>query len=381
MQAKSKNKTVKLFSPSKIYIEKGCEKLPFVKQILKRFPKVPYETASHASDIYEQIKTARDPWVQGKKMLFLARDQGRSFKPFPEAEDYFSCDYHSLHLQEGCDMECSYCILQAYLTNPLLMIYVNLDEILENLQSFLDRHPTKFFRIGTGHLSDSLSLDHITHASKILVPFFARQKNAVLEFKTKSDNITNLLEVDPKGKTIVSWSINAGPIQKEEEHKCASIEERLNAASQISKISGYRLGFHFDPMIDFENWKEEYEKTVRRIAAAVPAEKIAWISIGSLRMMPDLKKKMQDRFPKSKLPYGQWIQGMDGKLRYFKHRRLELYRGLTQMIEKHLPGVCIYLTMESPEVWRRVFGKEFTKESICSILDIAGKKSLATSVL
>ncbi len=367
---------MKLFTPSKIYIEKGAEKLPLTKDILKRFPNVPRESAKHASDVYENVKTNRDPWVQGKKTIFLARDQGRSFKPFPEAEDYFSCDYHSLHLQEGCDMECSYCILQAYLTNPLLMIYVNMDEILDNLQKFLNRHPGKFFRIGTGHLSDSLSLDHITHTSKILVPFFAKQKNAVLEFKTKSDNIKNLLDLKPEGKTIVSWSINAGPIQKEEEHKCATIAERLEAASKIAKIPGYRVGFHFDPMIDFENWEIEYEITVQKIAAAVPADKIAWISIGSLRMMPDLKKKMQDRFPKSKLPYGQWVNGMDGKLRYFKHRRLELYKGLVEMLEKHLPGVTTYLIMESPEVWHRVFGKEFTKASICQILDTAGSKRL-----
>jgi len=368
---------MKLFSPSKIYIEKGTEKLPLVKDILKRFPKVPVEKAEHASEVYEIIKSNRDPWVHGKKTIFLARDQGRSFKPFPEAEDYFSCDYHSLHLQEGCDMECSYCILQSYLTNPLLMIYANMDEILDNLQAFLDRHPKKFFRIGTGHLSDSLSLDHITHTSKILVPFFAKQKNAVLEFKTKSDNIQNLLDLNPAGKTIMSWSINAGPIQKEEEHKCASIDERLTAASKIAKIDGYRVGFHFDPMIDFEDWEKEYEATVKKIAAAVPADKIAWISIGSLRMMPDLKKKMQDRFPKSKLPYGEWVNGMDGKLRYFKHRRLELYKGLVEMIGKRLPGVTTYLIMESPEVWRRVYGKEFTKASICSMLDQTGSAALA----
>ena len=106
-------------------------------------------------------------------------------------------------------------------------------------------------------------------------------------------------------------------------------------------------------MIDFENWEEEYETTVKQIAAAVPVDQIAWISIGSLRMMPDLKKKMQDRFPKSKLPYGQWINGMDGKLRYFKHRRLELYKGLVEMLGKHLPGVTVYLTMESPEVYKK----------------------------
>ncbi len=366
---------MKLFQPTKIYIEKGCEKLPLVKAVLKRFPHIPHESAKHASEVYEHVKAARDPWVQGKKIIFLARDQGRSFKPFPEAEDYFSCDYHSLHLAEGCDMECSYCILQSYLTNPLLMIYANTDEILENLQKFLNRHPNKFFRIGTGHLADSLSMDHVTHFSEILIPFFAKQKNAVIELKTKSNNIANLLKLNPNGKAIISWSINAGSIQKEEEHKCATIAERIEAAAKIASTSSYRVGFHFDPMIDFENWEEEYDDTVKKIAAVVPAEKIAWISIGSLRMMPDLKKKMQDRFPNSKLPYGEWVHGMDGKLRYFKHRRLELYRGLARMLQKYLPGVTVYLIMESPEVWRRVFGKNFTRDSICKMLDVSGTRS------
>jgi len=362
---------MKLYKPTKILIEKAAKDYPLTKQILSRLPDVPSEEIEETRSFISTLKQRPDPIGEGKRYLLLARDPGRSFKPFPEAEQYLSCDYFTLHVAEGCDLECSYCILQAYLTNPLLTVYVNIDEMLGNLQKILDENPEKFFRIGTGQLADSLSLDHITGFSEILIPFFARQKNAVLELKTKSTNIERLLALKPEQKTIISWSLNSKKIQRQEEHKCASISERIAAAKTILQNSGYRTGFHFDPIIDYPGWEKDYEEVIAELFQHVPEERIAWISLGCLRMMPELKPIMQDRFPKSSLADAEWIKGMDGKLRYFKPSRIEIYRIMVQMIKKLAPDVTLYLSMESPEVWEQVFGFTPNRESVCRLLNQA----------
>ena len=362
-----------LYKPQKIYIESGAAALPLTEKILSRLPGIPHEEVSDIRGLLHDFRKRRDPIGEGKRALFLAYDKGRSFKPFPEAEQYLSCDYFTLHVAEGCDLECSYCILQSYLTNPLLTVFVNVAEMLANLQTVLDQNPHRFFRIGTGQLADSLSLDHITGFSEILVPFFARQKNALLELKTKSTNIDRLTALRPEGKALVSWSLNAKKITREEEHKCASIEERIAAARKITSFEGWRAGFHLDPVIDFPGWEAAYAEVLEELLNSVPEEKIAWISIGCLRMMPDLKPIMENRFPKSGLPEAEWIKGMDGKLRYFKPRRIEIYKKIVALIRERAPRVPLYLSMESPEVWERVFGVPATKESICQLLDSAAK--------
>lgn len=363
---------MKLFRPEKVYIEKEALKFPQTQKILKNLSGISTQEISDTRTLIEEMKQKRDPMGQGKRALLLAVDKGRSFKPFPEAEQYLSCDYFTLHVEEGCNLECSYCILQAYLTNPLITIYVNLEEMLENLQTILNQNPDRFFRIGTGQLSDSLSFDHITAFSETLVPFFANQSNALLELKTKSTNIERLFSLNPKSKTIISWSLNSKKIQKEEEHKCAAISERIEAAKKISKID-YQLGFHFDPIIDYAGWEKDYEEVIEELFKNIPEDKISWISLGCLRMMKELRPIMKDRFPRSKLPIAEWAHGMDGKLRYFKPARVEIYKKIVAMIHKKAPNLTLYLSMESPEVWRHVFGYEPTKDSICQMLDTAGK--------
>lgn len=365
---------MKPYTPEKIYIEKDARDLPHTKKILSTFADVPIEIIENSKQLVEAAQRQPDPTGHSKRSLLLKNDKGRSFKPFPESEPYLSCDYFTLHLEEGCDLECSYCILQAYLTNPFLTLYVNVEEILENLQKILDANPKQFFRIGTGQLADSLSLDPITSFSEVLVPFFARQKNAVLELKTKSDCIEKLLALKPGGKTIISWSMNSEKIQKEEEHKCASLDARIAAAGKVI-AAGYRAGFHFDPMIDYPGCEKDYEETLKKIHAKIPASSIAWISMGCLRFMPELKPMMQSRFPKSSLPLAEWVTGTDGKMRYFKPRRIEMYKTMKLLIEKYFPGVTLYLSMESFEVWEKVFGKEFTKQDVCRLLDQAGQKT------
>lgn len=366
---------MKLYQPEQIYIHPEAKDFPLTKKILNAFAHIPVIEASSAKEISKFLHLKNDPIGAGKRSLFLTRDHGRSFKPFPESENYLSCDYYTLHLMEGCDMECSYCVLQSYLTNPALTIHVNLDEILENLQTVLDANPRQLFRIGTGQLADSLSLDHITHFSQALVPFFARQKNAVLELKTKSTNINELLTLKANLKTIISWSLNAKEIQETEEHKTTSVSERIQAAKEISDTEQYRLGFHFDPLIDYPDWEKGYEEVITELSSSISEEKIAWISLGCLRLAPDLKKILSSRFPKSDLPHAEWIKSMDGKWRYFKPRRTEMYKTMAQKIRRVYPNVTLYLSMESPEVWSQVFGGEHNKASICAMIDRAVSKT------
>lgn len=363
---------MKKYRPQLIYLEKKAARWPLAAEIIDRLPGVPVEEVEDVRAKSDALKRERDPIGAGKRILLLAEDEGRSFKPFPESEQYLSCDYYTLHLAEGCDLECSYCILQAYLTNPLLTVYVNLPEMLANLGRTLDADPGRFFRIGTGQLADSLSLDHLTGFSEHLVPFFRERENAVLELKTKTDNIDRLLSLSSGGRAIVSWSMNTEEIQKQEEHKTATLDERLAAAEKICSSTDHRVGFHFDPIIDAEGWRENYSAVIRKLFSKIPSERIAWLSLGCLRFMPDLKPIMQERFPKSRLSLGEWVRGMDGKLRYFKPVRIEIYRTLVSMIREISPDVTVYLSMESPEVWHEVFGGVHSKASVCRMLDQAG---------
>jgi len=168
--------------------------------------------------------------------------------------------------------------------------------------------------------------------------------------------IDNLLDTEHGGRTVVAWSLNSPQVMQQEEIRTASLEERLAAALKCAD-KGYLLAFHFDPIIFHQGWQKGYRKTIARLFEIVPAERIAWISLGALRYLPQLKTIATDRFPSSRFFYQEFIEGLDGKSRYFRDQRVEMYKVIAdEMLRFADPRTCLYFCMESDVVWKEVFG-------------------------
>jgi spore photoproduct lyase len=129
------------------------------------------------------------------------------------------------------------------------------------------------------------------------------------------------------------------------------------------------VAFHFDPLIYFPGWQKAYRRTVAALGEAVPADSLAWISLGALRFMPSLRPLIHQRFPVSRVAAQEMVRAPDGKLRYFKGIRVEMYGLMRQYLSAAVPGVQPYLCMESPRIWREVFGLTPTAEELAHRLD------------
>lgn len=308
--------------------------------------------------------------------LAVIRFKGRFVRSCPATKYYHCCGYVILHFGERCTIGCTYCILQAYWNQPCLKLFGNTDEMLSEVESMLHNHPDILFRIGTGEFTDSLLLDPWTGFSEIIVPFFANQPNAILELKTKTTFINRLSNLEPMGHTIVSWSLNALNIVSTEESKAPPISERLDAAKQCVDW-GYFLAFHFDPIFYFPGWQEAYRKTIEMLFRKVPTDRIVYISLGSFRFMPGLKKEILKKRPQWKLASGEFITGLDGKKRYFRDIRVKLYRFFVSEILSRDSSLCVYLCMESGTVWRDAFGfSPSEKGGLPEMLDRAVKERM-----
>ena len=348
------------YRPERILVEQGAETSPITKRVLCRLPDVPVEYVPSADQLLEAKRRDNPSSAEAKRSLILARFKGKFFKQCPGQQSRAEvpnvcCDYFVINFASNCHMECTYCFLQSYLTFPYLVVYVNVEDLLAELTDAFSAEPDRLFRVGTGELADSLALDDLTGYGRLLVEYFAGQKNAVLELKTKTDVIDNLIGLEHKRRTVLAWSVNPPAVARLEELRTSSISRRLSAAGRCCR-AGYPVAFHFDPLVHYEGWDRDYRELVDRIFTAVPPSEVAWISLGGLRMPSAQREGMKERFPHSSLPYGELVPAEDGKLRYFKPIRLELYRSLLGWIRERAPGARVYTCMERPEVWRRVFG-------------------------
>lgn len=338
-----------------IHVERSCFQLDYTKQILERaaLPYTIIEDRGAPAGISGEYPDSLD---QGKKHLLLARNRGTFFKPCPATREYTCCEYHVLNIGMNCPMDCVYCILQAYLNNPWLSFYVNVEQMYREMDEIFATRKDEFFRIGTGEFTDSMALDRFTGLSRMLVEYMADKNRAILELKSKSAVIDNLENLEHNGRTVVAWSLNSTQVMAREEFRVASLEERLAAAKKCADW-GYHLAFHFDPIIIHNNWQKGYQETIERLFEVVPAEQIVWISLGALRYLPDLKKIGTMRFPKSTIYYNEFIDGLDGKARYFRPERVALYKQLYKEIKQRAAEkTCIYFCMESDEIWHEVMG-------------------------
>jgi spore photoproduct lyase len=269
---------------------------------------------------------------------------------------YVCCQVHVLRAVHNCPFECSYCFLQNYLNDGTTKSVNDIDALMSEVKDRIGRNPLRLFRIGTWELGDSLALEDKTGQAARFIREFAGLKNAVLELKTKSDCVDPILNLDHGGRTVVAWSLNTRHVIAAEEHGTASLENRLDAISRTAK-AGYLVGLHFDPMIFYAGWEKDYEMLVNRIFDAVSPDMTAWISIGSLRFHPEMKKKMETNYPESRLTCAEMVLGDDAKMRYVKPLRTAMYRHLYHALRKRISrDNLVYLCMERWDVWDKVFG-------------------------
>tara|TARA_B100000676_G_C17993091_1_gene796102 strand:+ start:39 stop:1175 length:1137 start_codon:yes stop_codon:yes gene_type:complete len=347
-----------VYRPEKIIIDRNVSNEPLTIQVCRQFENVPklvvenYAWHKDESDIDPLL----NPLSLGKKTLHLKYFKGIPIKPCPGfSEKLVCCNYLSLDLIENCPFECTYCILQAFLNKPVITLHANLDEILNQVLQKTSKRPDLLYRISTGEHSDSLALDHIFNINKYVIPFFSKLPNVLLELKTKSKHVEHLLDIPHGGKTIISWSINPETIIDKEEIKTARLNERLNAA-KLASDAGFKIAFHFDPLIYFYNWEKEYRDLVDQIFDIIPQDRIQWISFGTLRYINSLKDIVENRFPKSKIFLGEFVKGKDGKMRYIKKIRQVLYKNVQNRIKKLAPKIPTYLCMEKHDVWENTMG-------------------------
>lgn len=295
---------------------------------------------------------------EGKRHLYIGPKKGKMFHVCASLDTrYICCSTHVISHISNCPFECTYCFLQNYLTDTTLSLVADTGAILDEIREQTALQPWRLFRIGTWELGDSIAIPPLNQAAAELVEGFSGMPNCILKLRTKSAEVEPLLDIDHGRKTVVSWTINPRQVITREEIGTAGLDARLDAMARVSS-AGYPIGLHFDPMILFPGWEKAYRQTVQEIFDAVSPEEVIWISIGSLRFNPEMKKKIENNYPASTITAQEMVLGDDNKFRYLRPIRVDMYRHLLDLLDEHGAGHCFtYLCMERWNVWHEVFGR------------------------
>jgi spore photoproduct lyase len=346
-----------------VFIERSEEDTAVARRVLERVEAAPVR-------VVDDLRAVEPTdFGRGKRVLVVQRHRGTFLQSCPAGTTgMVCCNYLVVNFASNCPFDCSYCFLQDYLANnAALKVFSNPEDGLAELDGVLRRHAGRTLRIGTGELADSLALDPLTDLSRELVPFFAARGNTLLELKTKSTSIDNLLDLDPCDRVVVAWSVNAPAIIAAEEHGTAPLEERVAAAKRVQG-AGYLVGIHFDPLVAHEGWEDGYRDAIELVFSRLDTRRIAWVSLGSLRMTPRLKTVIRRRHDLGHVLTGELVPGPDGKERAWRGLRVRMYRRMLAWLREVDSSMPLYICMEPAAVWEKVFGEAPTDRDVAQRL-------------
>ncbi len=336
--------TPRPFYPKTVYIETSVQDSELAARVRAAFPNAQFKETDGKTQVGSPNFSRR------LDTLLIHREKYDFLKPCPCSCAAACCGYNLINLGFGCRFECEYCFLQQYQNLHAVLLPANLDEFLNKIDGASFRKgPFDRPRIGSGEFTDSLVFDDLTRYSQKLVPFFRARPHLQFEFKTKSVHIGGLLEAGGCENVVVSWSVNSDKITDTAEHFTPGLSARLAAACEVAR-AGYRLGFHFDPVVIYDGWQQDYARTVEQMADTLPKDKVAWISVGTLRFSRELKKMIENRFPQNTILDGEFLLDFDGKMRYGDSQRKEVYQFLLPLLRKVFPHPHVYLCMEDPRL-------------------------------
>ncbi len=331
-----------------VWIDPAVREHPLVGEIRRRLPGATLETG------FPPSLTFPVPLEKIKKNLFITRGRGHRIKPCPGSRGRICCGYWIINAMLHCPMDCHYCVLQSYLSVPAMTIDIDEGVLRDGILHRLAQAPEHIFRFGTGELGDSLVHDALTGFSRRFIPFFAHTRNGILELKTKTAMIENLEGLDPKGHTVIAWSVNPPEIVGRIEPKTAPLKQRIKAARRCQEM-GYWVGLHFDPVLYFEGWEPAYHRLISRLSSTLDPERIIWISLAAFRYTRRQKEIIRQRFPNTPLFWGEFFRDEDGKFRYLQRLRIQMYQKITAWLRQWSPRLFIYFCMENQRAWEATF--------------------------
>ncbi|SMC09247.1 SPL family radical SAM protein [Nitratiruptor tergarcus] len=331
--------------------EEGKNKKEALKHLYERYEAYRKDLKSYENFSIDKEKT--------HKIRFEQIDKKLGFGMCPVASPKTRCcNLWTLDMVESCGYDCSYCSIQSFYNEDTITFNTNLKEKLLNIE--LD--PNEIYHIGTGQSSDSLMWGNRGGVLDALFAFAKQNPNAILELKTKSDNVSYLVENEYPPNIITTWSLNPQTIIEKEERLTASLEERLQAAKKVHD-KGRLVGFHFHPMIYYKGWQEEYGEIFARLIKEFDPNRVALVSLGTLTFIKPVIKKLRQRAMKSKILQMPLVNAA-GKLSYPFSIKRELFRFAYESLKPWHGKVFFYMCMEDHSLWKDVFGYEYpTNES------------------
>lgn len=337
-----------------LYIDSEVKDLPLAKQIASL---IKFE---HKHDVSGEQHPGDG--------LLLTLNRGAFIKPCPGQKGSVCCGYWVVEWGMGCPFECEYCIIQNYTGAGDVTLFLNWEDCRREILELRERISGPI-RLGTGQFGDPLALEGIFPLNAAIIDWTAGMQDFTLEVKSKSSDIAAIMQAKDARHVTLAFSLNPQEYIDRLEHGAASLRARLTAAATAAREKGCALAFHFDPLLPLQDWQQKYSEVFALMHEYLRGLKINWISLGTFRFPKGFQEYVEKYHPDTGIFAEEFYPSTDGKIRYFRPFREQIYNFARAGLQKYFADVPVYMCMETPEVWERLKQCNFTSADLKKMLD------------
>lgn len=331
---------------SHIYVEKAVLNHPRTERILQKFPDANIILIDHYKDVF--CRKGQDVILQQQSQnLILGVKQGTLiYRGAPVCQSFGNENFYYTSCVMNCIYDCEYCYLKGMYPSGNIVVFVNLEDIFDEIRMQLEKHS---IYLCISYDTDLLAMEQIIGYAEEWISFVKAQNDPMkpdasrlkLEIRTKSANTLFWQSHTPVPGIIYAITLSPQAVIDSCEHKTPSLYQRLASAREAIR-RGYAVRLCFDPMIYCKNWEQQYSEMLRQVFSEIDMDKITDVSVGTFRVSQDYLKKMRKNRPGSAVV--QFPYQNDGGVYHYSRDLTERMEGfLVAHLTDKIPDNKIFL--------------------------------------
>lgn len=329
---------------SHVYVEQGIMEHPRTKRILEKLPDAEIIQIDHYKDMFCRKKQSITAQNKAKALILAENKNGCIYEGAPVCQNFGNDNFYYCSCMMNCVFDCEYCYLKGMYPSGNLVVFVNLEDIFDQLLELLsDRR----IYLCVSYDADLVACESLCGFVKDWIDFTAEHENLTIEIRTKSgrcdlwrDSGLTDNQYGACDRVIIAYTISPEKVAAEYEHFAAAPSVRIKAAKTAMEC-GFPVRLCFDPMIYCPGWKDAYKSLADDVFTQIDGTKLWDVSVGSFRISQDYLKKMRKDMPQSAVvnfPY----ENVNGYYQYPENIRVEMEDFMLTEISKYVPQEKIF---------------------------------------
>ena len=332
----------RLWNPSfsHIYVEKEAFLYPLTSEIIGKLNSKIIEIDRY-KDVFSNSNQNFSIQKNSPKLILAVKKDNYLYKGAEVCQSFENSNFYYTSSIMNCLYNCEYCYLQGVYNSGNIVVFVNINEMFEEIKKILLEKKNLYICIS--YDTDLLAIDNLIGLVELWYQLLEKNSDLKIELRTKSINISKLKRLKPLNNFIIAYTLSPEQLSIIHEMGTPPFKKRLKAIKELIEL-GWNIRLCFDPLLYIKNFEKHYSDMINECFNIVDGEKILDISIGSFRISKEYLKRMRKNNPNS-LILSYPFSCKDGVYSYDDKRNSKIIEFVKNQLIKYVPVHKIYINI------------------------------------